>query len=390
MVIVFHSTIYASPVRGLEALAGAEGLGGFLLAFTTTLSHGVTIFFVISGYCITATADATLRRRESIVEYFKRRVRRIFPPYWTMLAITGLAVTVATLLTEERWFSDPVTGATSFLSAIALPSSLNRWQWFGNLSLTEFWRARIVWRGGESFILGPAWTLCYEEQFYAVTGLLLLASASIRRFFLGATVVTAVTLGMQLLPALPTRIDGFFFDGAWLLFACGVLVYYVVNYATTRMVALAAGGLCLPVVAVLSGHSVNVSLAIGAGFALVLLALHRFDARLMRNRALAPLRWCGVACYSIYLIHWPVTKAVAHILYFNGLQSPWLTLLVTVPACVMASLLLSWPFHVYVERRFLNSRASPHPARASTDTTATGSFKGTHADPSCTHELATP
>ena len=71
------------------------------------------------------------------------------------------------------------------------PWWLSGWQWLGNVSLTEIWRHHVA-GGNKALYLGHAWTLCYEEQFYVVVGLLLLVAP--RRFFAGAVAVTALTL----------------------------------------------------------------------------------------------------------------------------------------------------------------------------------------------------
>src|SRR5678816_1288662 len=84
---------------------------------------------------------------------------------------------------------------------------------------------------GKQFLSGQAWTLCYEEQFYAVCGLVLMLSA--RRFFTGMVVVTVLTLALQVLAAKwHWDMKGFFFDGHWFQFAAGVLIYYQRNYVT--------------------------------------------------------------------------------------------------------------------------------------------------------------
>ena len=64
-------------------------------------------------------------------------------------------------------------------------------------------------------------------------------------------------------------------------------------------------------------------------------------------------------CYSLYLIHWPVTKAVSHTLFLVGVDSSVETALVTIPLCIAVSVLAAWPFHVLVERRFLNTPSLP-------------------------------
>ena len=75
----------------------------------------------------------------------------------------------------------------------------------------------VRWTAGEYFP-GPGLGRCAtKNRFYAVMGLLLLTAR--RRFFAGGAVgVTALTLGaMVTAKATSVRIDGFFFDGNWLM-----------------------------------------------------------------------------------------------------------------------------------------------------------------------------
>src|SRR5262249_48484636 len=142
---------------------------------------GVPMFFVISGYCVTASADAARRRPNPGPEFFYRRFRRIYPPYWTWLAVAGLGIWIVELI-HPRFFEQ---------AFIPNPQTFTIWQWLGNLSLTESWRWHLT-GGVENMLLSPSWTLCYEEQFYALAGLALVAG---RRFFFGwFALVTAVVL----------------------------------------------------------------------------------------------------------------------------------------------------------------------------------------------------
>jgi peptidoglycan/LPS O-acetylase OafA/YrhL len=100
---------------------------------------------------------------------------------------------------------------------------------------------------------------------------------------------------------------------------------------------------------------VALPISVGGCFACVLIALRPFDAAIMAHRAVAPLTACGFRCYSIYLVHGPVTLLLSAAIASRGWTDPWLTLAVTVPACLAASLLLAWPFHACIERRFLNA-----------------------------------
>src|SRR6187549_1517814 len=65
-VVVFHSTYYAASPALEDAVRTAQGsLFELLIAASTRLWVGVPMFFVISGYCIAAAADATRVKERS-------------------------------------------------------------------------------------------------------------------------------------------------------------------------------------------------------------------------------------------------------------------------------------------------------------------------------------
>ena len=210
MVLVNHSTFF-SPTGDLNLWDVQLGL--WLRAASQRLWTGVPIFFVISGYCISATADSSRIKNDHITTYFFRRFRRIFPPYWIVVLLSAVAVGVVDYLL--------LPGAVTKYHHTDLlrPWWYSPWQWVGNLTLTEVWRSHII-GDHKAMFLGPAWTLCYEEQFYAVVGLILLLAP--RRFFASAAAVTLlVGVVMNAAPGLGFAVDGFFFDGLWLQFAMG-------------------------------------------------------------------------------------------------------------------------------------------------------------------------
>lgn len=364
MVVVVHSSFYwkfDAPTAG----GPDQSVAARLLGLVPMLALGVQIFFVVSGYCIAATADSVRRKPGHTVEYFRRRVRRIFPPYWAALL---LALALPALVAALGW--PGLFGSTGAVNTGSIPAAaeLTGWQWLGNLTLTEEWRHHLV--GGDQLnLLGPAWSLCYEEQFYLVCGAILLIAP--RRFFTGALLVTLGTLALMVVSAawggLPIR--GFFFDGRWLLFAAGVFIYYHHNYAAPRRWWLVPAGFALALAAALvvrygflarSGTEVKswaFEYVAGVFFAIVLLVLRRWDGLLARARFLKPLAACGTMCYSLYLVHWPITKLTSAALFRAGVRGAWPTLLVTIPVAMAASLLVAWAFYRLVERRFLNQPA---------------------------------
>ena len=318
---------------------------------------GVPVFFVISGYCISAAADAHRERAgRPLRTFFARRLRRIYPPYWFVLIATMAIVAVVDVAIEGR----PLTLHGRFLR----PWWYDARQWFGNLTLTEMWRFHVI-PGQKAMILGHAWTLCYEEQFYAIAGILLWLTP--RRLFLGALGVSAA-VGAILIVTAQTHwnVEGFFFDGSWFEFWFGMMLYYALNYGTRRV--RAATLLLFTAVAIAAASDPQLLLAVeknptqatfvASVFAAVALVLRRFDTALFEARPLKFFRWCGLMCYSLYLVHLPVAKLLqAGFLRFGMEPAPFASVLVSVPVCLG----VAWLFHLKVERRFLNS---PVPASA--------------------------
>src|ERR1700742_3376069 len=93
-----QSVPIAWPAR-YELLDGVRGVA----ALTVVLHHigvgqsvqighfAVMIFFVISGYCITASVESCRRSSGGFRQFMLKRVRRIYPPY--ILAIAFFALT---------------------------------------------------------------------------------------------------------------------------------------------------------------------------------------------------------------------------------------------------------------------------------------------------------
>jgi peptidoglycan/LPS O-acetylase OafA/YrhL len=370
LVVVYHATSF-----GAENQPGAHhSFGALFLGIVNTWHHGVSLFFVISGYCIAAAVEASMRRQISVADYFRRRVRRIFPPFWVLCAVTALGVAVGHALGYGRFFWEiPTGGAGEFKP----PADLSGTQWVGNLTLTEIWAAGRVFGRLPRYLegTGHAWTLAYEEQFYAVCGLLLLLSGRrMRRFFAGALGVTLLTLVAITSPSVRPMVGGLFLDGNWLLFACGVAVLFHVRFATPRQRWIIRAGLVvLLLLGLLPGADRSISVA--TAFALGLIAAHRWDATFTRAHRPAFVWWCGTRCYSLYLVHWPIIRPLIRVLYEQGVRSIWGTLLITAPIAIGASLVAAWAFHALVERHFLNRRdpvgqpvdmAALHPLRVVT------------------------
>jgi peptidoglycan/LPS O-acetylase OafA/YrhL len=362
LVIVYHSTILhvTSVQEHPSAVTGTTAAAEWLLAQTNTFSVGVALFFVISGYCISAAADRVRQQGHGVRGYFFRRFRRIYPPFWIVLALS-----VAFFVLVDFW---PLPGLLSSKPwAQPRPNWYSASQWFGNITLTETWRHHLFGATRAHFP-GQSWTLCYEEQFYLLTGLLLAFVP--RAFFAGACGITLVTLlAVSYQPLLRFPIDGFFVDGSWLLFAAGIAVYYRVNYASGwRSRAIDVVLLASIPIAWFLDIPVN-GATIGFVFAAALPFLYTFDRQITAATIFRPLVGPGQMCYSLYLVHQLPVRAVTAGLRLLKLGGTWPTLFLAIPAGVGFSVALGWLFHTTIERRFLNQR-EPGPVQSRRPLTA--------------------
>jgi peptidoglycan/LPS O-acetylase OafA/YrhL len=313
---------------------------------------GVPIFFVISGYCVIASADRLRHDRGAAKQFFWRRFWRIYPPYWFWLALAGLTVYIVETFIQPGFFR---------WGMISNPSGLTLWQWIGNLTLTETWRSNFT-LGVQWMWLAPAWTLAYEEQFYAVVGLVLIMA---RHFFFQAlALVTLIVIVGTVYPFWGPKANGTFLDGKWIMFASGTLVYYIVNYVTPRR----QFWLCLLLwFGVLSAFAdprqllnssvdePNQMYLAAFGFALLAIFLQRWDQELTNCPLLRPFFYCGEMCYSIYLVHWPVTLVAGGIFKLLGVNGTARILLIGLPGSIAITVGAARIFHVLIERRFWNS-----------------------------------
>lgn len=348
-VIVFH--IGYDAMKELEA---DPALSDFKRALARIIMHmdlGVILFFVISGYCIAASADLlrTSKERGPLI-FFKRRLRRIYPTYWASLVFVCLADLVLLLTLQDSF------GPGSTLLNIT-------WnQFLGNLFLVETWRPLII-GGPERLILNPAWSLCYEEQFYLIVGLLLFTK---KRFFIWLTAISLLVLGAHLYQY---HTAGFLFrrlflDGSWLYFGVGLYVYYALRHQAEKAMHWRAGLLVLTVLVWLYAWMFKsefaMFLSVACAYGAILMILYNDDQTLSQTRLIRPLMRCGRISFSLYLVHLPVCELLKHTVLASVLKSYWGVVLVATPIAMAASVLVATMFYLVVESRFTSSPVDPY------------------------------
>jgi peptidoglycan/LPS O-acetylase OafA/YrhL len=317
-VVVFHCTsTVVTPEMGWWARALLYGWAG------------VFIFFPISGYCILAALwrddQATLG------DFLKRRWRRIAPPYWASILVAVMVGLAAAPFNHH---------ALAYLD-------LGLSTWIAVLTLTQ------VWVHSADVVNSVYWTLCYEEQFYLVVGLTLLAPARYRLHLLVAVTVFSALYHFAQWPA-SLRIEGLFLK-YWLEFACGIAAFVWLRLPELRVWAIVMFGL-IAVSAIVSG-SLGLTTSAAASVAFIVLA--RFDDAIASTRVGTALISIGLFSYSLYLVHVPIGTRVV-----GGLRRLPLPLLVPSMIAVVVSLVAGWWFYTLIERRFLNVTPTLPAARA--------------------------
>lgn len=136
-------------VSFLIVFLGHAGLGKIVPGY-----FGLSLFFFLSGYLITTLLRVEHERTGSVSlkQFYLRRVLRIFPPFYLVLAV----FTLLTLL--------GLTGGTLWPSAVAAQC----------LHVTNYWIVLHGWWDGMAPGTWVYWSLAVEEHFYLVFPLLYL------------------------------------------------------------------------------------------------------------------------------------------------------------------------------------------------------------------------
>ena len=107
---------YRSDIDGLRAIAVMPVVLFHLGVPTFSGGYvGVDIFFVISGFLITSIIYKDIDEEAfSFIQFYERRVRRIFPALFVVTIVTAIASLFILMPNDLRSFSQTVVAATIF------------------------------------------------------------------------------------------------------------------------------------------------------------------------------------------------------------------------------------------------------------------------------------
>ncbi len=183
------------------------------------------MFFVISGYCLSASAVSAMRRKESSQKFLVRRALRIYPTFWFSIVFI-LAVHFLLVV-----FYQATTGS--------VPGNLaRRFQlydvvdWLKIVSLVQIFDPAFgIWFKRFGAINGAYWTLAIEFQFYVVMALAIIRPR-----------VFPIVIGLFTLASIPAYLHkGLFLATAdygfclpyWSFFALGILLFGLFKFDIT-------------------------------------------------------------------------------------------------------------------------------------------------------------
>lgn len=298
---------------------------------------GVDVFFVISGFLITSIIARELELgRFSLVEFYNRRIRRIFPALIVVLCATLILGWFWMLPSAFAQLGIDTFASAAFLANIAL------------LLQSGYFDVESAKKP-----LLHLWSLGIEEQFYLFWPVLLMLAVRLRMSIVAMAALLGIgsfLLNVALVGANPVADFYLPFTRAFELLTGAVLACGWINVnhsgAPSNRRAWAGVALIVAAAAVLDSQRAFPgwwAMLPVAGTALLLSA----PAAWVNRVALAsrPFVWIGLISYPLYLWHWPLLVFGATIKFRP------LTLLER-EAILLASILLAWATYRFVETPF--------------------------------------
>lgn len=272
LVVLFHARLFSVP-------------GGYF---------GVDVFFVISGFLMTAIiADDLDRGSFAFGTFYFRRAKRLLPALYVVLLAVALAAPLLLASRELRDLRPQLLGGLTFTANLALERQAG---YFDGAS--------------ELKPLLHLWSLSIEEQFYLLLPAVLWMIPAHRRF-VALSLGVALSFGYSQFLA---GTSGAFYglaSRAWelLLGAVGALwMAHRESVAGKTRSRLARWGVPLALAVLLLVPLRDLPFP-HPGPQAALVAVATLGVLLGEAPALgrlAPLRWLGDRSYALYLVHWPL------------------------------------------------------------------------------------
>ena len=260
---------------------------------------GVDVFFVISGYVISTQLLESLNSGTfSLLSFYERRVRRIFPALLFVVAITTALAGFLLLPPQMIDFCD------SLLASAFFSSNFFFWKQSGYFDIASAFRPLL-----------HLWSLAVEEQFYILMPVAMYAAYTLGsrwRFIFWVGFLASLGLSVAITNTAPSANFFLLPTRAWELLL-GALLVLTPPPPPTRIVA----EICGTIGALLLVYSIfylnedapfpganALYPCVGAALIIYSGSSHLpFFNRLISSK---PLVFFGLISFSLYLVHWPL------------------------------------------------------------------------------------
>lgn len=347
---------YRADIDGLRAIAVLSVVGFHAFPFWIQGGFiGVDIFFVISGYLISTIIIGSLERNSfSFIEFYIRRIRRIFPALLLVLVASFVFGWFVLFAEEYKQLGKHIAGGAGFISNYL------------------FWNESGYFdAAAETKPLLHLWSLGIEEQYYIVWPLLLWLGWKRRFNLLAITIMVAIISFVLNVGKVHGDAVAAFYSPQTRFWE--LMIGSILAYMTQHKQAAFSGGehwLVKKIVCVqaLAGKDRNVLSMLGAilivigvlvitkekhfpgmwailptlGAVLIIFA----GAQAWLNRLVLSHRilvWFGLISFPLYLWHWPLL-AFARIV---EAETPSIGLRIAV---ILISILLAWLTYRLIEK----------------------------------------
>ncbi len=275
---------------------------------------GVDIFFVISGFLITAHLARELNAtgRVNLGQFWARRARRLLPASLLVLLFCAIVAAIPVL--------SPLSQLPAELQEI-VASTFYVENWFLALNSADY-----LAHSGDPTMVQHYWSLSLEEQFYVLWPLIMLLAAWIAvKYFRGSRLrAAAIAIGV-------VSVASFAFC-VWFTATNPAPAYFV---TFGRMWQFGVGAVIALVPRLRVSNPIGSFILGWGGIIVLLVVIYRFDGQTpfpgymaaiptlaaaaiiaasnterwwypTRILAIRPMRFTGDISYSLYLWHWPL------------------------------------------------------------------------------------
>jgi peptidoglycan/LPS O-acetylase OafA/YrhL len=346
---------------GLRGVLAVYVMLGHAMPFTVLpawvqgpVHHGeaaVDIFFALSGLVVVQSVE---RFEYRAVPFLRARARRLLPVYFVVLAFAVGLIFAGSPVPEMPWVK--AGSAAAEFWALGLPVFFS-WHLLAHITLTHGLIPQGVLPWAYITLLGPAWSLSTEWQFYGAA-----VAARVRNL----TVFALLLLGLGVFyhaaaPLLPAnwQFSRAFLPDASPYFALGVASAVWLRGGGWLVFAVVLASACT--LGFFSGEPSKGLIPLGWLLAL-LVQRHQSWGKLLDTRM---AQYLGAISYPLYLLNEPVQRACAMLVapLVHGDAGEFT--LVWLPLALALPVVAAMGLHRFVEAPFISAKKESRGCRPS-------------------------